>query len=121
MPNRVRVLTVSDEDRVELRRRVRDRGAPARVVERARIVLLSTEGLTGPQVAARVGCTEPTVVLWRRRFAEGGLAGLEDRPRPGGPGIGTGDPIPIPGQHDPPPLDLPNHRLTAATVESPVR
>ena len=41
--------------------------------------------MTGPQVAARVGCTEPTVVLWRRRFADGGLAGLNDRPRPGGP------------------------------------
>jgi transposase len=85
MPNRVRVVTVSDEDRAELGRRVQDRGAPARVAERARIVLLSADGLTGPQIAERVGCTEPTVVMWRRRFAEEGLAGLEDRPRPGGP------------------------------------
>jgi transposase len=37
--------------------------------------------LTGPQIAERVGCTEPTVVLWRRRFAEEGLVGLEDRAR----------------------------------------
>jgi transposase len=43
--------------------------------------LLSTQELTGPQIAERVGCTEPTVVLWRRRFVEGGLAGLEDRVR----------------------------------------
>ncbi|MQA86962.1 MAG: IS630 family transposase, partial [Streptosporangiales bacterium] len=43
MPNRVRVLTVADSDRVELERRARDRGAPARVAERARIVLLSAE------------------------------------------------------------------------------
>jgi hypothetical protein len=62
MPNRVRVLTVSDADRVKLERRVRDRGTPARVVGRARIVLLSAEGLTGPQIAQRVGCTEPTVI-----------------------------------------------------------
>ena len=81
MPNRVRILEVSGSDRVVLERRVRDRGAPARDVQRARIVLLSTQGLTGPEVAERVGCTEPTVVLWRRRFAEEGLTGLDDRSR----------------------------------------
>jgi transposase len=37
----------------------------------------------GKQIAARVGCAEPTVVTWRRRYAEAGLAGLEDLPRPG--------------------------------------
>jgi hypothetical protein len=48
MPNRVRVLAVPDSDRVKLERRVWDRGAPARVAGRARIVLLAAEGLTGP-------------------------------------------------------------------------
>jgi transposase len=85
MPNRVRMLTVPDADRVKLERRARDRGAPARVAERARIVLLAAEGLTGPQIAERVGCTEPTVIKWRRQYAEDGLAGLEDAARPGGP------------------------------------
>jgi transposase len=85
MPNRVRILTVPDPDRVKLERRAGDRSAPARVAERARIVLLSAEGLTGPQIARRVGCTEPTVIKWRRQYAEAGLAGLEDAPRPGGP------------------------------------
>src|SRR5436190_4832704 len=81
MPNRVRILEVSPRDSAELERRVRDRGAPAREVARARIVLLSARGLTGPQIAERVGCSEPTVVLWRRRFAEEGLPGLDERPR----------------------------------------
>jgi len=56
MPNRVRVLTVPGADRVRLEQRARDRGVEARVVERARIVLLAAEGLTGPQIAERVGC-----------------------------------------------------------------
>ena len=43
MPNRVRVLTVPDADRAELERRARSKGAPARVVERARIVLLAAD------------------------------------------------------------------------------
>src|ERR1019366_2596004 len=93
MLNRVRILTVPDADRAKLERRARDRGAPARVPERARIVLLAAEGLTGPQIAERAGCTEPTVIKWRRQDAEDGLAGLEDAPRPGGPGIGLTDEV----------------------------
>ena len=50
MPNRVLIVTVTDADRENLERMARDRGAPARVAERARIVLLSAEGLTGPQI-----------------------------------------------------------------------
>jgi transposase len=85
MPNRVHVLRVPDGDRVKLERMARDRAAPGRVAERAGIVLPSAEGLTGPQIARRVGCTEPTVVKWRAQYAESGLAGLADAPRPGGP------------------------------------
>jgi transposase len=85
MPNRVRMLAVREQDRAELERRARSKAEPARVAQRARIVLLSERGLTGPQIAERVGCTEPTVVLWRGRYAEHGLGGLDDAPRPGGP------------------------------------
>jgi transposase len=85
MPNRVRVLAVRDQDRAELERRSRSKAEPARVAQRARIVLLSEQGLSGPAIAERVGCTEPTVVLWRKRYSERGLAGLDDAPRPGGP------------------------------------
>jgi transposase len=41
--------------------------------------------LTGPQTAERAGYTKPTVIKWRRQYAEVGLAGLEDVLRPGGP------------------------------------
>ncbi|SFO57839.1 Transposase [Geodermatophilus obscurus] len=85
MAAHVRVVEVPDADRRELQRRVRDKGALARVVERARIVLLAAERVPGKQIAAMVGCAEPTVVTWRGRYAERGLAGLEDLPRPGKP------------------------------------
>jgi transposase len=74
-----------DADRAELHRRVKDRAAPARAAERARIVLLSAAGLTGPQIAEHVGCSGPTVIKWRSRYAGQGLAGLEDAPCGGGP------------------------------------
>jgi len=85
MPNRVRVVPIAEEDRRVLARQVRAKGAAARVVERARIVLLSAEGLPGREIAERVGCSEPTVVLWRSRFAEHGMVGLADAPRSGKP------------------------------------
>src|ERR671920_751810 len=85
MAAHVRTVEVPDADRRQLQRRVRDKGAPAREVERARIVLLAAEGVPGKQIAAIVGCAEPTVVTWRGPYAESGLAGLEDLPRPGKP------------------------------------
>src|SRR3954471_600401 len=85
MAAHVRVVEVPDADRQLLQRRVRAKRAPARVVERARIVLLAAEGVPGKQIAAIVGCAEPTVVTWRGRYAERGLAGLADLPRPGKP------------------------------------
>jgi transposase len=85
MAAHVRTVEVPEADRRELQRRARSKGAPAREVERARIVLLAADGVPGKQIAARVGCAEPTVVTWRRRYAERGLRGLEDHPRPGSP------------------------------------
>src|SRR3712207_5789470 len=85
MAAHVRTVVVSEADRRELQRRARDKGAPAREVERARIVLLTADGMPGQQIATRVGCAEGTVVTWRGRYAEHGLPGLQDLPRPGKP------------------------------------
>jgi transposase len=56
-----------------------------RDLERARIVLLAAEGLPAAEIAARVGCSRPTVTLWRRRYETDGLDGLGDAPRSGAP------------------------------------
>src|SRR4051812_49610496 len=85
MAAHVRTVNVPEADRRELERRARNKGAPARVVERARIVLLAADGVPGKQIAAMVGCAEGTVVTWRARYAERGLAGLADLPRSGKP------------------------------------
>src|SRR4051812_21246337 len=85
MAAHVRTVQVPEADRRVLERRARDKGAPARVVERARIVLLAAEKVPGKQIAALVGCAEGTVVTGRGRYAERGLAGLADLPRSGKP------------------------------------
>jgi transposase len=81
----VKQVDVPAADRIELERVVSAASSEVRMVERARIVLASAEGLKGSEVAARVGCSEPTVVKWRGRYARQGMDGLRDAPRPGPP------------------------------------
>lgn len=52
---------------------------------RARIVLAAEGGLTNTAIADQLGITTMTVAKWRGRFAERGIAGLHDEPRPGAP------------------------------------
>jgi transposase len=85
MANRAKVLSVSEADAKVLQARVRAKSSPAKVVERARIVLLAAEGLPAEAIAQRVGCSRPTVVNWRKRYEHAGLAGLDDAPRSGAP------------------------------------
>src|SRR5215213_4630632 len=83
MAAHVRTVNVPETERRELERRARDKGAPARVVERARIVLLAAEGVPGQQIAQMVCCADGTEVSWRGRYAERRRTGLADLPRPG--------------------------------------
>jgi len=80
-----RRIKVSDQDRSELERIVRASSAEVRMVERARIVLLAEEGITGKEIGERLECSLPTVVKWRGRYAELGMEGLRDAPRSGAP------------------------------------
>lgn len=60
--------------------------SPQRIVMRARIVLLAAMGEPNRRIAQIVGTSRPTVLLWRHRFAEGGVAALlEDAPGRGRP------------------------------------
>jgi len=55
------------------------------LAERAKIVLLSQEGLSAAAIGEKLGVARLTVYKWRHRFQEGGLEALADRPRPGQP------------------------------------
>ena len=80
-------LTVNAPDRKVLEGIVRAPTSEQRAVHRARIVLLSGEGLAIEAIAAETGRSVTTVKLWRRRYAERGLDGLIDVPRPGRPPV----------------------------------
>src|SRR5881396_89624 len=85
MANRVRPIAVSDADRHELERLHRAPSTPSGLSRRARAVLLMAQGMVGVDIAERVGYTVVQVSRLRRRFADHGVAGLQDRPRSGRP------------------------------------
>ena len=85
MPRLAPPLAIAPEDLPTLRQWTRSGAIRAGLVERAKIVLLAAEGASNTEIALRVGCSRPTVILWRSRYAEHGLDGLYDRPRPGRP------------------------------------
>jgi transposase len=57
--------------------------APAGVVRRARVILLSAAGVDGVEIAARLDLSPEAVSRIRRRFVEAGADGLTDRPKAG--------------------------------------
>jgi len=62
--------------------------APQRLVRRASIVLELAAGTSIVGTARKLGVGREQVALWRDRFLELGIAGLEkDRPRPGKPKV----------------------------------
>ena len=73
-------IVLTDLDRSALERTVRSKTSEQRSVLRARIVLLSAAGQPDRAVAQQLGVNRHTVRLWRQRFGEQGLAGLEDAP-----------------------------------------
>ncbi len=78
-------IQLSAEEEFTLRKWTRKGTAEQRMVERARIILLSHEGLTVEKIAERLNTRTARVSKWRQRFAESRLNGLSDEARSGKP------------------------------------
>jgi transposase len=86
MPNTRRITQLRDGDRDTLDRLIRSRTTPLRVVERAKIVLASANGLSGEEICDKVGVSPPTVSRWLNRYDKGGIPAIQrDLPRSGRP------------------------------------
>ena len=84
MPQRAEVV-LSDEEREVLERWARRPKSSQALALRCRIVLAAADGELSMEIADRLGCHASTVGKWRGRFAQRGLDGLHDEPRPGKP------------------------------------
>jgi transposase len=90
-PRKPIVLTA--EERAELERFARRPKGEKRLAERARIILLSADGIPNLTIAERLSITNETVCKWRRRFMQKRVEGLLDEPRPGAPRTITDDQV----------------------------
>ena len=89
----LRLRALTQEEAVTIERQAQSRTAPARAVERARIIWYGSQGERVPQIARRLRLGEDTVRLWFTRFNADGLAGLADLPRCGRPSTYTCDEV----------------------------
>jgi transposase len=72
-------VVLSAEERSELEARSRSRKLRADAVRRARLILMMADGASYTQIEEALGCSSATVALWKRRFLESRLGGLEGR------------------------------------------
>lgn len=75
---RIRLLV---SERAELERRVAARTSTQQDAYRAEIILRVADGQTDSTIAREMGLAVRTVFVWRHRFAEHRLDGLNDRPK----------------------------------------
>lgn len=78
-------IVLSPREGEELRRRAAKYTLAYFQVVRAKMILLAAEGLSNDAIAQCLHTRREVVSLWRKRFYEQRLPGLEERPRPGRP------------------------------------
>ena len=85
MPLPAVLVTVTAAERTALKKRIRGTRTAWRDRLRAQIVLAAAAGRCNAQIARDLRISQDTVRKWRGRFADRGLEGLGDLPRPGRP------------------------------------
>jgi transposase len=77
-------LDMSNSDRATLVKIARNGNTPQKLALRARIAVMSAEGLPTSRIMQELGTSTPTITRWRTRYEVAGVAGLlRDRTRPG--------------------------------------
>jgi transposase len=80
-------LVLRPGDESKLNAVLRSSTVEAGLAQRARIVLLAAAGVPNAAIARQVGVSGPTVLLWRNRYAAGGVEALGDLARSGRPRV----------------------------------
>jgi len=86
MPKRIKLRSLTSEEKAEIQRLASSRKEPMRLVQRARLIKAMTEDpdLPASRAGLKVGFSSVAMgIMWVKRFNTEGIAGLEDRPRSG--------------------------------------
>src|SRR5579864_3702300 len=76
-------ITLTDEQRHELRARTRQAGLAPSTRDRLEMVRLADAGWSVPRIARHLGADEHTVRTWIKAFLAGGFDALPNKPRGG--------------------------------------
>lgn len=86
MPAKTKSIELSEEDREYLESIIRTRTMQAQIVDRARMLMYKSEGMTNGEIADRLGVNINTVKLCLNKYKSEGMdAALNDRQRSGRP------------------------------------
>ena len=69
-------ISLDGDERATLEKIVRSKLSSVRLVQRARIVLLASEGKQNKDIAQALGVGRVQVSRWRKRYSESGLSGI---------------------------------------------
>ncbi len=82
---KAKTIILSHQEKLRLQWLVDGDVVPIKIIERAKMILLSEEGLSNLKIAEQLNTTRQKVARWRQRFIDLGLDGIEkDASRPGG-------------------------------------
>jgi len=76
-------LVLSDGERAELARLLRQTTLTQAIAKRMRVVLALGDGRSYAAIGAAHACTDRFIARWKRRYVEGGVLALADAPRAG--------------------------------------
>ena len=74
-------VILAPPERSELERRARSRSLGVELVKRAKVILMLATGRSYDEISERLGCTDRYISLWKKRFKQERLAGLNSRYR----------------------------------------
>lgn len=74
-------VILAPPERRELQRRARGRSLSVESVRRAKVIFMLAGGSSYSEICARLGCTDRYISLWKERFQQERLGGLDSRYR----------------------------------------
>src|SRR6266481_6468288 len=74
-------VMLAPPERRELERRARSRSLAVELVRRAKVILMLAAGRSYAEIGERLGCTDRYISLWKERFKQERLIGLDSRYR----------------------------------------
>ena len=78
-------IVLTNEEREQLQSLAGSRSLPFGLVTRARIIMMTADGVSNKEIARNIGYSPYSVSRWRRRYHQQGITGLHDELRPGRP------------------------------------